>query len=400
MQRVERHIIIKSEIIDDLCFKSKNLYNLANYHIRQEFINNGNWVRYNALDKLLQQTDAYKALPSATSQQILRLLDKNWASFFRAIKDYGKHPEKYLGRPKLPKYKHKVDGRNIVIFTNQQVKLKNGKIYFPKMTGLKPLETKVNNICQVRIVPNATCYIIEVVYKKEVKNVLLDNNAYLGLDIGINNFATCINNIGLNPFVVNGKIIKSINQFYNKKKAQLQSFIGDEGTSKRINHLTHRRNNKINDYLHKTSRTVIDYCIKHGIKTIVVGKNKNWKQEINIGSRNNQNFVSIPFARLINQLKYKGEEVGIIVTETEESYTSKCSFLDSEKIGKSEKYLGKRVKRGLFKSSLGKLINADVNGAYNILKKVIPNVFDNFVKDNGIVRCGLHPVIINVNDCK
>jgi len=263
------------------------------------------------------------------------------------------------------------------------------------MTGLKPLKTNVDNICQVRIVPASTCYIIEVIYKKEVKNVLLDENAYLGIDLGLNNFATCINNIGLSPFVINGKIIKSINQFYNKKKAVLQGFVGDKGTSGRINHLTHRRNNKITDYLHKTSRYVIDYCIKYRIKTIVVGKNKNWKQEINLGSRNNQNFVSIPFTRLISQLKYKGEEVGIIVEETEESYTSKCSFLDSEIIGKSEKYLGKRVKRGLFKSLAGILINADVNGAYNILRKVIPNVFD-----NGIVRCGLHPVIINVNGCK
>lgn len=395
MQRVERHIIIKSKVIDGLCFKSKNLYNLANYHIRQEFISNGKWMRYRNIDKLLQPTDAYKELPAATSQQILRLLDKNWQSFFRAIKDYGKHPEKYLGRPKLPKYKHKVDGRNIVIFTNQQAKLKDGKIHFPKATGLNPLKTKVDNICQVRIVPETTCYVIEVIYKKEVKNVLLDDKAYLGIDLGLNNFATCINNIGLNPFVINGKIIKSINQFFNKKRAKLQSFIGVNGASARINHLTHRRNNKITDYIHKSSRFIIDYCVTNGVKTIVVGKNVNWKQEINIGKRNNQNFVSIPFVTLINQLKYKGEEVGIIVEETEESYTSKCSFLDSEPICKSEKYLGRRVKRGLFSSSLKKLINADVNGSYNILRKVIPNALS-----NGIARCGLHPVIINVNGCE
>lgn len=395
MQRVERHIIIKSQIIDDLCFKSKNLYNLANYHVRQEFINNGKWLRYGKIDKLLQKTEAYKALPAATSQQILRILDKNWASFFKAIKDYSKHPEKYLGRPKLPKYKHKVDGRNIIVFTNQQVRLKDGEIRFPKATGLSPIKTKVDNICQVRIVPTATCYVIEVIYKKEVENVLLDDRAYLGIDLGLNNFATCINNIGLNPFIVNGRIIKSINQFFNKKKAGLQSFIGDKRSSARINHLTHRRNNKVGDYLHKTSRIIIDYCVQHGIKTIVVGKSENWKQEINIGKKNNQNFVSIPFATLINQLKYKGEEVGIIVEETEESYTSKCSFLDSEPIRKSEKYLGRRIKRGLFRSSLGKLINADVNGAYNILRKVIPNALD-----NGIARCGLHPVIINANNCE
>jgi len=391
MQRTERHIIVNSEIIDGLCFKSKNLYNLANYHIRKEFINNGKWLRYGKIDKLLQVTDAYKVLPSNTSQQILMLLDKNWNSFFRAIKAWKRNPEKFLGRPKLPKYKHKVNGRNIVIFTNYQAKLKNGKIYFPKKSGLKPLQTNVDNICQVRIVPNATCYVIEVVYKKEIKNVLLDNKAYLGIDLGLNNFAACINNIGLNPFVINGRIIKSINQFYNKKKAELQSFIGGEGTSKRINHLTHRRNNKVDDYLHKTSRIIINYCVQHGVKTIVVGKNKNWKQEINIGKRNNQHFVSIPFAKLINQLKYKGEEVGIIVEETEESYTSKCSFLDLEIIGKSEKYLGKRIKRGLFKASNGKLINADVNGSYNILRKVFPNAFS-----NGIEGVGLHPVKVNI----
>jgi len=334
----------------------------------------------------------YKSLPAQTSQQVLRLLDKNWISFFKSIKQWKKHPEKYKVMPRLPRYKHKTKGRNIVIFTNQQVVLKEGFVCFPKKVNLKPLKTKVDNVQQVRIIPQATCYTIEVIYNKEVRYANLKPNTYLSIDCGVNNLATCVNNIGLKPFAINGRIVKSINQFYNKKKARLQSFIGNKGTSRRINRLTFRRNNKVRDYLHKTSRFIIDYCVKHQISMIVIGKNKNWKQEISIGKRNNQNFVSIPFDVLIQQLKYKAEEVGIEVIENEESYTSKCSFLDNEEIGKKEIYAGRRIKRGLFKSSNGTLINADVNGGYNILKKAFPKAFA-----DGIGRCGLHPIIVNIN---
>ena len=390
MERVERHIILRDEVIDGICFKSKNLYNLANYLVRQEFINNDKWLRYKDLYEQLKDHECYNELPSHASQQVLRLLDKNWVSFFRTIKLWSKNKSKFTGRPKLPKYKHKVKGRNIVIFTNQQCRIKDGYIHFCKKANLKPLKTKVDNVQQVRIIPKATCYVIEVVYKKEVVKCEVEPDTYLSIDIGLNNFVSCVNNIGQRPFIIKGGILKSMNQYFNKKKAKLMSFIKDRGFSNRINSLTHKRNCKIDNYLHKTSRFIIDYCKEHKISTIVIGKNDNWKQNINIGKRNNQNFVSVPFLKLIQQIEYKAEEIGIEVIRVNESYTSKCSFLDNEPIKKHKTYLGKRIKRGLFKTKTGKKINADINAAYNILKKAIPDVR----WDRGI---GVIPITYNLN---
>lgn len=410
IQRIEKHIIINNPIIDNLCFLSKNLYNYCNFILRQVHLQSFDnipefkdlikefkfkdkiFYKINEYDlsKRLASTNQsdYRSLPIQTSQNIIKLLFKNWNSFYKLLKVQNK----LLGKPKIPKYKDKVKGRNIIIFTNQQIKLKEGFIYFPKQCNLEPIKTKVSKIDQVRITPQATCYIIEIVYTKEVMEYNLDSKLYLGIDLGLNNLATCVNNIGLDPFIVNGKIVKSINQYYNKTKARFQSLI-KIGTSKRIKKLTFKRNNKIEDYFHKTSRFIINYCLENKIKTIVVGKNNNWKQEVNMGKVANQKFVSIPYSKLIHQLRYKGEEVSIEVLETEESYTSKCSFLDLEKLEYSKKYLGKRVCRGLFKSFKGVKINADVNGAYNILRKVVPEIFD----DQGIEGLGLNPIIVNLS---
>lgn len=394
--RVEQHQINSYHYLyhycNDLCFKSKNLYNYANYIVRQEFINNNEWIRYNSLDKMLKHEQVYKELPAQTSQQILRLLDKNWKSFFEAIKDWSKNKEKYLGKPKLPKYKKK-NGRNVVIFTNQQCKIKDGYIKFPK-TSLK-LKTKViKGLQQVRIVPKGSIYVIEVVYKKEIPDMIHEGNRVVGIDLGLNNFATIVNNIGETPIVINGKGIKSINQYYNKQKAYFQSILKKQNGldwSKRLEKITLKRNNKIKDFMHKASRYVVNWCVKHNIDTIIIGKNDNWKQEINLGKRTNQAFVQIPYDMFINQLKYKCEEVGIKLIVTEESYTSGTSFLDGEAPTKENYNKNRRIKRGLFKSNKGILINADVNGAYNIMRKVFPKAFA-----NGIEGVGLHPVKLNV----
>ncbi|MGG3907568.1 RNA-guided endonuclease InsQ/TnpB family protein, partial [Geobacillus stearothermophilus] len=371
---------------------SSTVYNYANYIVRQEFINNNEWIRYNSLDKMLKHEQVYKELPAQTSQQILRLLDKNWKSFFKAIKDWIKNKEKYLGKPKLPKYKKK-NGRNVVIFTNQQCKIKDGYIKFPK-TDLK-LKTKViEGLQQVRIVPKGSIYVIEVVYKKEIPNMIRESNRVVGIDLGLDNFVTMVNNIGETPIVINGKGIKSINQYYNKQKAYFQSILKKQNGldwSKRLEKLTLKRNNKIKDFMHKASRHVVDWCVKHNIDTIVIGKNDNWKQEVDLGKRLNQAFVQIPYDMFIHQLQYKAEEQGVRVIVTEESYTSKCSFLDMEEIKKQKQYKGKRIKRGLFQSEKGILINADVNGAYNIIRKVFPKAFA-----DGIEGVGLHPVKLNV----
>jgi putative transposase len=397
MQLVERHIIKKSNSewkkIDDLCFLSKNLYNYSLYQIRQHFEKTGNFLYYNPLEKELRTNNQfdYRNLPAHTSQQILLVIDRNFRGYFQLLKKWKKNKRSLTGCPKPPKYKDKVKGRNLIIFTNQQVRIqkKTGCINFPKKTGLKPLNTKVTNLQQVRIIPQTGCYIIEVIYKKEIvnhENLKIEN--YLSIDLGVNNLASITTNqSGLNPILINGKIIKSINQYYNKTLAKLKSNLKknhNKNSSNRTQRLNLKRNNKIIDYLHKSSKFIIDYCIEKNIQNIVIGKNKEWKQNCNIGKVNNQKFVSIPFQKLINQIQYKAELNSMNVILHEESYTSKCSALDLEPIKFHEKYIGKRVKRGLFKYSNG-LVNADVNGSLNILRKVIKDDFINLL-DRGFVH--------------
>jgi len=416
MQIVERHIKINDQSLDRLCFLSKNLYNYVNYILRQVYLNKPeNIPDYKDLIKSfalkdgkicyeiacfdlikrmtkLNQVD-YRALPTQTSQEIIKLIYKNWNGFFKSIKARAKDKSKFKGVPKLPKYKDKIKGRNIVVFTNQNARLNKGFIHFAKDSFLKPIKTKVDNICQVRIIPQATCYVIEVVYEKEIQDLNLNKDAYVSIDLGINNLATLTNNVGLRPFIVNGKILKSINQFFNEKKAKLQSYT-DKKMTKKQKKIIHSRNMKVNDYLHKTSKFIINYCIQNNIGNIVIGYNENWKQEINLGKATNQKFCSIPYDKLVKMIEYKAKLVKIKVLYINEAYTSKCDALALEPVSKQISYLGKRLKRGLFQSSVGKLVNADVNGSLNILRKVIG---DNFVKDLANKSVVLTPVRVNCN---
>jgi IS605 OrfB family transposase len=218
---------------------------------------------------------------------------------------------------------------------------------------------------------------------------VLFNHRIASIDIGLNNLATLTSNGAFAPLILNGKPLKSINQFYNKKKAKLQAALKKEQkTSRRIQALTHKRNNKVKDYLHQSSRYVMNQLVSNQISVLVIGKNDQWKQEIALGSRTNQNFVQIPHATFIDQLKYKAQLVGIRVVLQEESYTSKCSFLDGESIQKHAEYQGKRIKRGLFRSKNGTVLNADVNGSANILKKAFPTAFNGY----GIEGAVVHPI--------
>ena len=403
-KRVEKHIIKSNspffDMLMDFCHKSKNLYNHANFIIRQEFVSNNKWIRYNDLDKILRadtEYNDYVEMPTAQSaQQILRLIDRNWKSFFKSIKDWSKHKEKYLGRPKLPKYLKK-NGRYLLILTNQECKVKDNYIHFPRVFKgfmIKPkfLErVDYNSFQQVRILPHKNKITIELVYEINSCEKRADNNRYIGIDIGVNNLATVANNIGATAFIINGKPLKSINQFYNKQISHYRGIckrMNGKDYSQRMNRLTEKRNARIDDYLHKASRKIINYCLKHDICTIVIGKNKEWKQEINIGKKNNQNFVQIPFARFIDMIQYKAEEYGIAVILTEESYTSGTSFIDNELPVKENYNKSRRIKRGLFKSNNGILINADLNGAYQIMKKVVPIKWDR--------GCVLHPFVVNI----
>ena len=399
MQLTEQHIIKKSNLnwvsIDNLCFKSKNLYNYANYTIKQFYEVNKKYLNYNAIEKLLRvemQHGTYFALPNNSSQQILMILDKNWKSFFAALHSFKRDRSKFEGCPKSPKYKKK-DGRNLIVFTINQAKLKNGFIHFPKKANLKPIKTNVTNFQQVRIIPKNSYYVIEVVYKKEfIINENLNDQNYLSIDLGVNNLCSIVSNQpDVKPLLINGRPLKSMNQYFNKKKAKIQGQLEKNHkrkTSNSLNKLSLKRKNKIDNYLHKTSKFIISYAIKTNSKNIVIGYNEKWKQDVNLGKRNNQNFVQIPYTRLISQIQYKALLNGVNVILQEESYTSKCSALDLESIEKHETYLGKRIKRGLFQS-LTKKINADVNGALNILRKVIG---DDFLTNRGQVVC---PIKIN-----
>ena len=392
MQLVEKHIIKKNDKnwkqVDYLSFISKNLYNQAIYHIKQNYKETGKFLRYYDIEKYfrlndLKENENYKLLPNNTSQQILMLLDKNLKSFFALLKLWKKDKKSLNGCPKFPKYKDKLKGRNILIFTKNQFNIKDGYLNFPKKTKLNNIKTKVNlkDAQQVRIVPQSSCYTIEIIYNFEEVNYELNKDNYLSIDLGVNNLcAIATNQPGLKPLLINGKPLKSINQYANKLIAKEQNQLKknhNKYSSKNLEKIRLKRQNKISFYLHNVSKYIIQYCVNNDIKNIVIGHNKEWKQECNIGKRNNQNFVQIPFNTLIQQVQYKAKMVGINVIITEESYTSKVDHLAFEKMKHQENYLGKRIKRGLFSSSKKLLLNADINAAIGILRKVIGNDFIN-----------------------
>jgi putative transposase len=264
------------------------------------------------------------------------------------------------------------------VYDNQSIgqrgKNKNNGLLHLSQTNIV-VQTRALDVVEVRIVPRVASYVIEVVYEKPLMLAELNPKLIAGIDLGIDNLAALVSNKpGFVPTLVDGKHLKSINQGYNKKVAQLKSKLpGPSQTSKRIQQITFKRNKQVDDYLHKSSRLIVNRLVDSGIGTLVIGKNLNWKQEVELGKKTNQTFVSIPHARLIEMMTYKAELVGIKVVITDESYTSKTSFLDLEPVEKRESYQGKRMKRGLFRASKGALINADVNGAFNIIRKVSGN---------------------------
>jgi putative transposase len=379
-----------------ICHLAKNLYNLANWYIRQDFFNLNNILIYYDLDFILKNKQAYRSLPSQTSQQILKLVNRNWKSYFKGLKEYRLDSRKFKKRPKIPRYKKK-NGESVVIFTNQQCKIKQGYLRFPKRVNINPIKTRITErLKEVRIIPLGVKYKVELIYEKEEKDLGLDKENILSVDLGLNNLITAVNNNGCRPFIIKGGVIKSINQYYNKQLAYYRSIENKKGNfndTKRIQKLHLTRNNKLTTLFHRISNNITQYCTLHNIGTIVIGYNHGWKHKINIGKKNNQKFVQIPFLKLVKQIEFKSKLIGIKVKRINESHTSKCSFLDNEKIRHHDKYIGKRISRGLFKTSEGKIINADVNGAYNIMKKAFPNA----VSVDGIEAFGLMPQIIQQN---
>ena len=395
VKRTEQIWIKPNKYIGNLSHISKNLYNESNYAIRQEFINNHKYISYNSLYPEKRSSENAVQLNAQTVQQVLRNLDKNWLSFFRSIKDWKKHPEKYKGRPKIPKYKKK-EGQHILFFTNQQCKIEDGVIQFPKKCSFNmEVRTRIKNedLQAVRILPKGVGYLVEIVYWKHVKPEELDNTRRLNIDPGLKNLVTLTNNIGQRPIAIKGNIPKSINQYFNKKYAKILHQFDMQGIkeSKRFYRLLNKRNRKIKNFFHVVTKYIIDYCIRNNIGVIVIGHNPDQKQKVEMGKVQNQHFVQLPFTLLTQQLQYKGEEVGIDVVVQEESHTSKCSALDKESIEHHDKYVGKRISRGLFRSARGKIINADVQGSYNIGFKAFPKTFTQVEVDR-IEDVGLHPL--------
>lgn len=393
MQLVEQHVIDRNHPyfaeIDRAAFASKNLFNAVNYALRQAYIFQGLRMNYATLAGQFKEHEAFKALPAKVAQWTLKTLDKAWKGFFAAKREWEKHPEKFTGQPALPKYKDKTKGRNLLVYSIQAISSKRIKQGVIKLSGLSfHLKTKQKQIDQVRVVPRKGFYVVEVVYTVAEKPAALNPSLVAGVDLGVNNLAVVASNKpGFMPLVVNGRPLKSINQFYNKRKAALQSHLPDNReTSNQMQAISNKRTRRINHYLHVASHRIVAHLVKHGIGTLVIGKNDFWKQAVNTGKRNNQNFVNIPHARFIEMLTYKCQLVGVLVITHNESHTSKTSFLDLEPICHQATYLGKRVKRGLFRSATGQLINADLNGAYNIIRKAIPAAFG-----EGIEGVVVHP---------
>ena len=385
MQLTEQHII-KTEEWKPWCIKAKNLYNQALYYWRQSMFKKIEYFTEYELTALFREFDEenFRELPSHCGQLVITEVFNNARNWQRARAEWRKNPNKFSGRPRLPRYKKEL---STLRFTPNQVKLKNGFIHFPKMIKIPPIKTSIPNVKFCRVVPKSNHFLVEFTYEVQEKTSKPYNGNAMGIDLGLNNFATCFSNSG-RSIIINGRPLKSINQFYNKRRSKLQSKL-EVGTytSKRIERITFKRNQKIKNYIHHASKKIISEAISQNITKIVVGNNSSWKQGIRIGKTTNQNFVSIPHATLIEKIKYKAKLEGIEFEKTEESYTSKCSFLDMEKIGKSENYVGKRTKRGLFRTSNNIYINADCNGGGNILRKVIGD----FEINDSIVRAVVAP---------
>ncbi|HEY7347671.1 MAG TPA: transposase [Ktedonobacterales bacterium] len=401
MQLVEQHVIKHSDSrfapIDAAAFAAKNLYNAALYEVRQTYIFEHRYLGNSEVYHRMKPTPAYRALPRKVGNSILRQLDTNWRAFFAALEAWKEAPGKFLGRPKLPKYKHKTRGRFLLIYDLQALSrraLARGRL---RPSGLDiEVQTGHKTVKQARIVPRAGYYVVEIVYEQAEAAPSGNPALVASVDIGVDNLAALTSNKpGFVPRLVNGRPIKSTNHYYNKRRAALQEALSHLGITARMARLTTRRTRRINHYLHTASKAIIALLAQEGIGTLIVGKNAGWKQEAELGRVNNQHFVGLPHARFIQMLAYKAKLAGMRFVLQEESYTSRASALDSDamplydpkRAGKPV-FSGKRIKRGLYQARDGRTVNADVNGSANILRKALPNAFE----ADGIEAVAVRPV--------
>lgn len=394
----ERHIISENhpffEECADLCHRSKNLYNATLYVQRQSFFE-GSFIQYPTVNFMFTHENQpdYRALPAKVSKQTQKLVQQNFSSFFALLKKANNG--EYDKPVRLPRYLDK-DGLYVIVYEKGALSFKETGFVKLSQTSIK-IKTSIlrEQITNVRIVPKGNHFVIEVLY--DVEKPVVDENDFSRIafiDPGMNNLMTVTSNV-FNPILYNGRSAKAINQLYNKQKAKIQSRLPfrkpavdapsykqinavlkpyQTKTSKLLQGITKNRNYRIHDLFHKITTHLVNHLVANDVKILICGHNVGQKQDINLGSKTNQNFVSLPFMKLISMLQYKCERLGIRFIVTEESHTSKCSFLDLESIEHHDDYVGRRVKRGLFKSANGTCINADINGSLNIGRKYLTSV--------------------------
>ncbi|MCW5318683.1 IS200/IS605 family element transposase accessory protein TnpB [Nostoc sp. KVJ3] len=408
MRQVEKHVIKRGDAWFDYCFLittiSRQLYNTAQFTQRQGFFFGWSTQSQAKLDLLFKQDENYKALPAKVAQLVLKQNADAWFAYYKALKEYKLEPNKFTGQPKPPGY---VDEKNLVKFNNQAIakrEFNNGWVVPSKSPIRIPVKPglRFDDLCEVRIIPKTGCFVIEVVYElAENSHLFCSLNPQLAaaIDIGLDNLATIVfNDPTIQPIAVNGKPLKSVNQFYNKQIAKYRGFI-KVGTSRRIANIVRNRHNFVDSYLHQSTKMIVDEFLRLGVTHVSIGKNEQWKTHLNLGKRTNQSFTQIPHAKFIEMLTYKLQRVGITVVVNEESYTSRASFIDWDNIPTfdpstkiNHTFSGRRVKRAWYVSKDGLKIHADVNGAFNIGRKSNPKGFDclnSHLRDRGCLV--VHP---------
>lgn len=372
----------------ELCLISRNLYNVGLYNVRQHYFTEKNFLVYEANYHASKDNENYKLLQAGVSQQILKVVDRSFKSFFNLMRK-AKRGEYRFQDVQMPRYLGKGELFPLILSTNA-IRVKDGFFYLPlsnaykKTKGIKEMKIKFppqledKKIKEVRIIPkgNGLHFDIQYVYEQPYEHVVLDKQKAMAIDIGLNNLATCVTHDGLS-YLYDGKPLKSFNHQYNKQKAKLQSNAMKQGMkyTKQMHRLDTKRNNKVNDYMHKVARKIINLCIEQQIGTLVVGYNKDFKRGMNLGKKNNQQFTQIPFGKIRDHLYNLCVRYGLEYVEQEESYTSKASFFDNDimPVWNGDKHVvsfsGKRIQRGMYRTKDGRLVNADVNGALNILQK-------------------------------
>lgn len=373
------------KLLQQISYHNAKLYNVGLYSVRQHFFQTGEFLTYSKNYHLCKSNENYSLLLTDNAQQTLKLVERDMHSFFGSLRAKQKNSQSHV--VKLPRYKKNTSP---ILIQGRSARIRDGYVlvgfsnafkatYAPIKKELRfklPKNVEVTQLQELRILPlfGGQEFEIEFVYHKQLTPPSLDSTRHLSLDLGLDNILTSFNSSDGSSFVVDGKYIKSINHRYNKERARLQSLKDQQGyrfETRRMFRLSQKRKHRLNDYFNRVAKWVVDYCVKHNLGTLVLGSFSEIKQNIQLGRVNNQNFVQIPYQMLIRKLRSQCEQKGVTFFEQEESYTSKCSFLDVELVCRHDQYQGRRIHRGLFKTKSGILVNADKNGAANILRKFL-----------------------------